>query len=105
MLLTAQHAAGVVEAGGEAGDFFEGVVDVEAGAGAGGDAEALVEGHGAVVAGADGDALDVEGFGDVVGVQTIHREGDEAAFMFGARAEDAQARNISEQGVGVAREQ
>lgn len=77
-----------MKSGGQAGDFGGRVVDIETGPRAGGDAQAVVQGHSAMMAGANGDALHVEGFGNVVGMDAFHDEGDDASFALRFGAQD-----------------
>src|SRR4051812_37877859 len=61
--------------------FFQRVVQIETGPAAGGDFEFGVQRHGAVVAGADGYAAAIKHLSDVVGVNAVDREADDARFL------------------------
>ena len=65
-----------------------------------GDTEAAHQRLGAMVAGADGNALAVQQRGDVVSVDAVHGEGDDAAPVLGG-AENAQALDAGQDVQGV----
>ena len=90
-----------MEADDEAVDVLLGVVEVEAGAGRSVDAEAGMERLGAMVAGADANGGLVEDGADVVWMDAVEREGDDAAAIFGRRAVGGQAGNLAESSHGV----
>ena len=90
-----EDAADVEQRVDQAVDLVAGVVDGEARPGRGRHAEPLHQHLGAVVPGPYGDAVAVEDLGDVVGVDAVHREGDDsAAVVARGRSEDGQAGHL-----------
>src|SRR5260221_1949185 len=77
--------------GNEAVDVLRQRVEVEARAGRRGDAEPRHQRLGAVVAGPDGNVLPVQDLRDVVRMDVLELEADDAGAPVGRRAEDADA--------------
>src|SRR5204863_8091640 len=82
---------GLSHAFSEALDVRDQVVDVEARAGRRGQAELGVERHRAVVPRSDRDPFVVQDRRDVMGVDVVDREGDDAAALRGGGAVDGDA--------------
>ena len=90
----------ISSAGAEDVDFCERVIEIKARASAGVDSQPAVQRHRAMMSGADRNPFAIEQLSDVVGMELVHRETDDARFPTCRGAENSHAADRLQDRVG-----